>query len=67
MDAEKDSAIKKHKRNMEHVPQYMLEKGYKYPKSWPNQKTKWDREMRGLNAIQLSPIDSSIKLAYIEW
>lgn len=52
---------------MEHVPQYMLDKGFHYPKSWPNTKTKWNLDMQKFCAIQLSPSDKTVKMAYIEW
>lgn len=66
-EVEKDVGLKKHEGNMEHVPQYMLERGFSYPTAWPNSKTKWEYDMRNFCGIQLSPVDKSIRLAYIEW
>ncbi|KAI8073582.1 hypothetical protein BDF21DRAFT_423837 [Thamnidium elegans] len=67
IEVEKDVSLKKRKGILEHVPQYMLERGYSYPTTWPNSKTKWEHDMKKFGAIQLSPVDKSIKLAYIEW
>lgn len=67
MTEEKASPVKKHKGNLEHVPQHMLERGFKFPKAWPNEDLDWETHIKRLCAIQLSPIDKSMKLAYIEW
>lgn len=64
---ETSESHKKMKFDMEHVPQYMMDKGFSYPKAWPNAKTKWETDMHKFSAIQLSPVDKNTKLAYIEW
>ncbi|KAI7893141.1 uncharacterized protein EV154DRAFT_383990, partial [Mucor mucedo] len=66
-NGESSESHKKTKFDLEHVPQYMTERGFSYPKTWPNLKTKWETDMVKLRAVQLSPIDKNIKMAYIEW
>jgi hypothetical protein len=58
---------KKMKKNFEHVPQYMLERGYSFSASWPNAKTNWNTAMKKFSAVQLSPTDKKVRMAYIDW
>ncbi|ORE09195.1 hypothetical protein BCV72DRAFT_223965 [Rhizopus microsporus var. microsporus] len=50
-----------------HVPRCMHEKGYRFPTSYPNENTRWGEEMKNISAVQLSPIDKSIMLTYVDW
>lgn len=58
---------KKAKFDYTHVPPYMIEKGFAFSKSFPQANTNWTTAMKKFHAIQLSPIDKNIKLAFIEW
>ncbi|KAI9275331.1 hypothetical protein BY458DRAFT_434541 [Sporodiniella umbellata] len=52
---------------LEHVPRCMTEKGYIVPKTYPNDTTDWDAELKTIAAVQLSPVDKNVMLAYVEW
>lgn len=52
---------------LEHVPRCMIDKGFVIPKTYPNEKTKWSSELKHISAVQLSPVDKSIMLTYVEW
>ncbi|CEI88258.1 hypothetical protein RMCBS344292_02651 [Rhizopus microsporus] len=58
---------KKNDLDPKHVPRCMHEKGYRFPTSYPNENTQWDEEMKSISAVQLSPIDKSIMLTYVDW
>jgi hypothetical protein len=58
---------KKTKSDRPIPPKYMLDKGFKYNKSWPTSKTNWKKEMSRFHAVQVSPEDRNSILAYIEW
>lgn len=58
---------KKMKKSLDHVPQYMLERGFTFSSTWPNAKTKWNTDMKKFSAVQLSPTDKNVRMAYIEW
>ncbi|KAI9485224.1 MAG: hypothetical protein EXX96DRAFT_475637, partial [Benjaminiella poitrasii] len=60
-----DSA-KQIKNYLRHVPKYMIELGYVFPNSWPNNKTRWNTDLRRI-CVQASPIEPKTMLCYIEW
>lgn len=66
IDIEKPSK-KKQKLNESHIPPYMIKKGYKLNNSWPTIKTDWKKDMKRFHAIQISPVNEEVKLAFIEW
>ncbi|CAO3695889.1 unnamed protein product [Rhizopus stolonifer] len=49
------------------VPRCMAQKGYSFPISHPNKNTQWSEEIKEIETIQLSPIDSTVILVYLEW
>ncbi|CAO3619277.1 unnamed protein product [Mucor fragilis] len=58
--------VKKFKKNLEHVPDYMVKLGYQFPTHWPNKTTEWDVDAKKV-CVQASPIDSKVRLTYLEW
>lgn len=59
-------SFKKFKKNMEHIPDYMVKLGYQFPVHWPNKKTEWDVDVKRV-CVQASPIDSKVRFTYLEW
>lgn len=57
---------KKMKKNMEHIPDYMVKLGYQFPTHWPNKKTEWDVDVKKV-CVQASPIDAKVRFTYLEW
>ncbi|KAG1445146.1 hypothetical protein G6F56_010013 [Rhizopus delemar] len=49
------------------VPRCMAQKGYAFPISYPNKNTQWSEEIKEIETIQLSPIDNTVILVYLEW
>ncbi|OAD05094.1 hypothetical protein MUCCIDRAFT_155801 [Mucor lusitanicus CBS 277.49] len=54
------------KKNMEHIPDYMVKLGYQFPTHWPNKKTEWDVDVKKV-CVQASPIDAKVRFTYLEW
>ncbi|CAO3703400.1 unnamed protein product [Rhizopus stolonifer] len=52
---------------LDHVPRCMIDKGFIIPKTYPNESTDWEEELRLIAAVQLSPMDKTVMLTYIEW
>lgn len=67
VEEEQEPPKKKAKSDDNHIPHYMTEKGFDFNKSWPHANTNWTTAMKKFHAIQLSPIDKNMKLAFIEW
>lgn len=49
------------------VPRCMAEKGYTFPIAFPDKNTQWNEELKKVSTIQLSPVDSTLVLVYVEW
>ncbi|GAN09239.1 conserved hypothetical protein [Mucor ambiguus] len=64
--APEPSHLKKFKKNMEHVPDYMANLGYQFATHWPNKKTEWDVDVKKV-CVQASPIDNKVRFTYLEW
>ncbi|KAI8636336.1 hypothetical protein BD408DRAFT_397580 [Parasitella parasitica] len=59
-------SLKKYKKNMEHIPDYMVKLGYQFPVHWPNKKTKWNADIKKV-CVQASPVNSEVIFTYLEW
>ncbi|KAL9551916.1 hypothetical protein MBANPS3_004024 [Mucor bainieri] len=64
--ASEPSHVKKFKKNIEHIPDYMVKLGYQFPSTWPNKKTEWDVDVKKV-CVQASPIDNKVRYTYLEW
>ncbi|KAG0946061.1 hypothetical protein G6F57_009246 [Rhizopus arrhizus] len=49
------------------VPRCMADKGYTFPIAFPDKNTQWNEELKKVSTIQLSPVDSTLVLVYVEW
>ncbi|CEP17801.1 hypothetical protein [Parasitella parasitica] len=59
-------SFKKFKKNMEHIPDYMIKLGYQFPAHWPNKKTEWSVDVKKV-CVQASPVDGKVMFTYLEW
>ncbi|KAG1051144.1 hypothetical protein G6F43_006632 [Rhizopus delemar] len=49
------------------VPRCMAEKGYTFPIAFPDKNTQWNEELKKVSTIQVSPVDNTLVLVYVEW